>query len=82
MNVVLILIRLLGGLAMFLESYMLFNGNLSPNNAGLTIVGYLYRLGWDQANIGFGCAVGLTLLVVTLAINMIQLGITGFFKKE
>lgn len=75
-------ISIYGGLAMFLESYMLFNGNRSPNNAGLTIVGYLYHLGWEQANIGFGCAVGLTLLVATLAINLIQLGLTGFFKKE
>lgn len=75
-------ISIYGGLAMFLESYMLFNGNRSPGGAGLTIVGYLYRLGWEQANMGFGSAVGLSLLVVTLGINLIQLGISGFFKKE
>ncbi len=75
-------ISIYGGLAMFLESYMLFNGNRSPGGAGLTIVGYLYRLGWEQANFGFGCAVGICLLVATLTINLVQLKISGFFKKE
>ncbi len=75
-------ISIYGGLAMFLESYMLFNGNRSPGGAGLTIVGYLYRVGWEQANIGFGSAVGLCLLAVTLVINVIQLKAFGFFRKE
>ncbi|MDR2903256.1 MAG: sugar ABC transporter permease [Clostridiales bacterium] len=75
-------ISIYGGMAMFLESFMLFNGNRSPGGAGLTIVGYLYRLGWEQYNIGFGSAVGLTLLVATLGINLIQLTLSGFFRKE
>ena len=74
-------ISIYGGLSMFLESLMLFDGNTSQGGAGLTIVGYLYRLGWEQANIGQGSAIGLSLLAVTLAINMIQLKVTGFFKK-
>ena len=74
-------ISIYGGLAMFLESYMLFGKNSSPGNSGLTIVGYLYRLGLEQNKIGLGCAVGLVLLVLTMAINIIQLTATGFFKK-
>jgi arabinosaccharide transport system permease protein len=74
-------ISIYGGIAMFLESYMLFNGNRSPGSAGLTIIGYLYRQGWEQANIGFGSAIGLTMLVITLAINLIQLKFFGLFKK-
>ena len=50
--------------------------------AGLTIVGYLYRLGWEQANIGYGSAIGLTLLVITLGVNVIMLKYAGLFKKE
>ncbi len=75
-------ISIYGGLAMFLESYMLFNGNRSPGNAGLTIVGFLYRMGWDQNNLGFGSAVGLCLFAVTLLINMIMLRASGFFKRK
>lgn len=75
-------ISIYGGMSMFLESRMLFNGGRYPGGQGLTIVGYLYRLGWDQNNIGLGCAVGLCLLVITLAVNLVQLKFTGFFKKE
>ena len=74
-------ISIYGGMAMFLESFMLFNGNRSPGGAGLTIVGYLYRLGWEQANIGYGSAIGLTMLAITLGINAIQLKFAGLFKK-
>jgi len=74
-------ISIYGGMAMFLESFMLFNGNRSPGGAGLTIVGYLYRLGWEQANIGYGSAIGLTLLVITLGINAVMLKYAGLFKK-
>ena len=75
-------ISIYGGMAMFLESRMLFNGGRYPGGQGLTIVGYLYRLGWDQNKIGLGCAVGLSLLVLTLVINLFQLKISGFFQKE
>ena len=75
-------ISIYGGLAMFLESYMLFGGINSPKNAGLTIIGLLYRNGLQKGEFGFGSAIGLTLLVITLAINLLQLTLTGFFKKE
>jgi Binding-protein-dependent transport system inner membrane component. len=75
-------ISIYGGMAMFLESYMLFNGNRSPGGAGLTIVGYLYRVGWEQANIGYGSAIGLTLLIFTLVVNIIMLKYAGLFKRE
>lgn len=74
-------ISIYGGMAMFLESFMLFNGNRSPGGAGLTIVGYLYRLGWEQANIGYGSAIGLSMLAITLGINAILLKYAGLFKK-
>ncbi len=74
-------ISIFGGLAMFTESYLLFNGNKSPNNVGTTIVGYLYRMGMEQNNIGIGSAIGVLLLVIVMVINVIQLGLNGTFKK-
>ena len=75
-------ISIYGGFAMFTESYMLFAGNRSPGGIGLTIVGYLYRQGWEQNNLGFGSAVGLSLLILVMIINLIQLRFFGLFKKE
>lgn len=75
-------ISIYGGFAMFTESYMLFSGNRSPGGIGLTIVGYLYRQGWEQNNLGFGSAIGLSLLVLVMIINIIQLRFFGLFRKE
>lgn len=75
-------ISVYGGLAMFTESYMLWAGNNSPRNIGLTVIGYLYRQGWEQNRMGYASAVGLVLLVAAMTINLIQLRITGVLGKE
>lgn len=75
-------ISIYAGLAMFLESFMLWKGVNSPQNIGLTIVGYLYRQGIEKRAMGYACAVGLVLLVIVMIINLIQLIATGTFKKE
>lgn len=75
-------ISVYAGLSMFLESYMLWAGNSSPNNIGLTIVGYLYKRGIEKNDMGYACAVGVVLLVVALIINFVQLIFNGTFKKE
>lgn len=75
-------ISVYAGLAMFLESFMLWAGNSSPDNIGLTIVGYLYRRGIEKNQMGYASAVGIVLLVIALFINCIQLILNGTFKKE
>ncbi|MCP2267081.1 carbohydrate ABC transporter permease [Promicromonospora thailandica] len=75
-------ISVYGGLAMFLESFMLYAGNNSPNNQGLTVVGYLYRKGIEENDLGFASAVGVVLLVLVMAINVSYLTASGTFKKE
>ena len=77
-----ITISVYAGLSMFLESFMLWNGNSSPKNIGLTIVGYLYKRGIEKNDMGYACAVGMVLMVIALIINFIQLIATGTFKKE
>ncbi|MGQ8872124.1 carbohydrate ABC transporter permease [Paenibacillus sp. TSA_86.1] len=75
-------ISVYAGLAMFTESLMMFNGNKSPQNIGLTIVGYLYRQGIEQNKLGYAAAVGIILLVIAMVINLTQLKFSGLFKKE
>ena len=74
-------ISIFGGMAMFSESYMLFNGNKSPNNVGTTLVGLLYRMGFEQNNLGIASAIGVIFLVIVLLINMVQLKVNGTFGK-
>ncbi|CAM3686470.1 carbohydrate ABC transporter permease [Marinicrinis lubricantis] len=75
-------ISIYAGLAMFIESMMLWNGNNSPKNIGLTIVGYLYRQGIEKNDLGYAAAVGIVLLTITMVINLTQLAFSGMFKKE
>lgn len=75
-------ITIYGGYAMFTESYMLWAGKPSPQNIGLTMVGYIYQQGFQYFNLGFGSAIGLTLLAITLIVSMVQLALTGMFRKE
>ena len=75
-------ISVYGGLAMFVESFMLWNGNNSPMNIGLTIVGYLYRMGIEKNDLGYASTVGVVLLAVVMTINLIQLSATGTLKRE
>ncbi|MNO21928.1 L-arabinose transport system permease protein AraP [compost metagenome] len=75
-------ITIYGGYAMFTESYMLWAGKPSPQNIGLTIVGYIYQQGFQYFNLGFGSAIGITLLGITLLVSLLQLTLTGMFKKE
>lgn len=70
-------ISIYAGLAMFTESYMVFGNNTSPHNYGLTIVGYLYRYGFERLRMGYASAVGLVLLVGAMAVNLLQLRLTG-----
>ncbi|MFC5450125.1 carbohydrate ABC transporter permease [Paenibacillus aestuarii] len=77
-----ITISIYGGYSMFTESFILWNGNRSPNDIGLTMIGLLYREGIEKNNLGFGSAIGITLLAVTMVINVIQLKFFGLFKKE
>lgn len=75
-------ISIYGGLAMFTESYMLWGGRDSPQNVGLTIVWYLYRMGIQKNQMGYAAAVGIILLIIVMTINVIQLNAMGLFRKE
>ncbi len=75
-------ISIFGGMAMFSESYMLFNGNKSPNNVGTTLVGFLYRMAFEQNNLGIGSAVGVIFLLIVLAVNVGQLSLNGTFSRK
>jgi arabinosaccharide transport system permease protein len=70
-------ISIYGGLAMFAESQMIWAGKSSPNNIGLTIVGFIYQNGISQGNLGLASATGLILLAVVLIINLVQLKLSG-----
>lgn len=69
------------GYRMFGESYVYWNEN-TPGDLGLTITRYIYMEAFRQNDMGFGSAIGITLLCIVLLINVIQLNSFGLFKRE
>jgi arabinosaccharide transport system permease protein len=69
------------GYRMFSESYVYWNENY-PGDIGLTITRYIYQEAFRQNDMGFGSAIGITMLLIVLAINLIQLKSFGLFKKD
>ena len=74
-------ITVLEGYRMFTESYILWT-DATPGDIGLTIVRYIYTEAFQNADFGYGCAIGIVLLGIVLIINLIQLNFFGLFKKE
>lgn len=60
-------------------SYQLFElpyallGGFGPNNAGLTIVGYLYSTAFETGDLGTGAAIGWLLALIIFTISTIQI---------
>ncbi len=76
-----ITISVFGGFSMFAESFAYWTSR-SPGDIGLTLVAYIYQTGFNYNNFGFASAIGITLLIIIMTVNLIQLKIFGFFRKD
>ncbi|AZO96451.1 sugar ABC transporter permease [Halocella sp. SP3-1] len=74
-------ISVFGGYKMFAESYAYWQ-TATPGDIGMTIVSYIYQVGFNNFEMGYASAIGITLLLIVLIINLIQLKFFGLFKKE
>ena len=75
-------ISIFGGFAMFEESFILWSGKPSPNNTGLTMVGYIYDKGFQQGLLGMGSAIGIVLFLIVFSLSLVLLKSFGFFDTE
>lgn len=69
------------GLSMFSESYVLWR-DTTVNGTGITIVRYLYEMGFYKGNFGMASAVGIVLLCIVLGVNLLQLRAAGLFRED
>ena len=75
----------IGSFQLFELPYTLLQNNgagYGPNNSGLTIVGYLYRYAFDQGDLGTAAAVGWMLTAIVLAINLVQIYLSGTARSD
>ena len=74
-------LTILNGYRMFTEGYVYWNES-NPGDIGLTIVRYIYQQAFQRNDFGMGSAIGVVLLIIVLAVNLVQLNAMGLFRKE
>ena len=52
-----------------------------PDNAGLTVIGYLYEVGFNSGDLGLGSAVGWVVALVIFVLSLIQVRVSGGLKE-
>ncbi|HEY0076274.1 MAG TPA: sugar ABC transporter permease [Abditibacteriaceae bacterium] len=70
----------IGSFQLFELPYILLNQSSGPNNSGLTVVMYLYRVGFVTGDLGYASTVGWTLAFMVLLVSLTQLRLTGAMK--
>src|SRR5699024_3001497 len=74
-------VTIINGFRMFEESFVYWEAG-SPGNIGLSVIGYIYKEGIQQNDLGFGSAIGVALMIIIFVISIIYLIATGTFKGE
>ena len=52
-----------------------------PDNAGLTVVTYLYDVGFNSGDLGLGSAVGWTVAFIIFGLSLIQLKVSRIAEE-
>jgi ABC-type sugar transport system permease subunit len=77
----LLVVGVIGGFQLFELPYVLFGGP-GPNSRGVTIVMYLFIVGWEMGNLGYASAVGWMLVVLIAGVSIAQLRVTRALKED
>src|SRR5829696_2742129 len=61
-----------------------FNSNrgFGPKNSGMTVVGYLYRVAFEDGDLGMAAAVGWVLTAIILLISLVQIRMSSTMARE
>lgn len=74
-------ISITAGFSLFNESFVYW-GVSSPNSIGATLVILIYRAGFLLNDFGYAAALGVSLFLIVLIANLLQLKIMGLFKED
>jgi ABC-type sugar transport system permease subunit len=72
-----VLLSIVGSFQLFELPYVLLNGTAGPDNQGLTVVMYLYQMGFDQGDLGYASAVGWLLAMILIVFTLLQRRLGG-----
>ena len=75
-----VIMSTIGSFQLFELPFVLLKGG-GPNNAGLTIVMYLYNTGFSSGDLGYASAIGWALVLIILTISLAQARVTGLLRN-
>ncbi len=76
-----VLMSTIGSFQLFELPFVLLDGP-GPNNAGLTIVMYLYQTGFSSGDLGYASAIGWALVLIILTVSLTQAQVAGLWKRD
>lgn len=71
-----VVLSTIGSYQLFELPFALLNSGSGPDDAGLTIVGYLYNTAFNTGDLGAGAAIGWLLALIIFTISIIQIKLT------
>ncbi len=77
-----VVLSTIGSFQLFELAFLLLGNGSGPDQAGLTIVMYLYQNGFLGGDLGYAAAIGWTLAAMVLVLSLIQLRVTGAGREE
>ena len=77
-----VIMSTIGSYQIFELPYSLLKQTFGPDNAGLTVVGYLYNAAFETGDLGTGAAVGWLLAFIIFVISLVQIKVSGTMKSD
>jgi len=68
-----VILSTIGSYKLFELAYILLNNGAGPQEAGLTVVMYLFQTGFGTGDLGYVAAIGWVLVLITFGISIAQL---------
>ena len=72
----------IGSFQLFEMPYLMLQNGPGPDEAGLTVVMYLFQNGFITGDLGYASAIGWTLALGVLVLAVAQMYLSGSWKKE
>jgi len=79
--VFIVVLSTIGSFQLFELPFLMLGNTGGPNNAGLTIVMYLYQNGFVTGDLGYASAIAWTLALGVLVLSLAQMRLTGAWKR-
>ena len=77
-----VVLSTIGSFQLFELPYLMLQNTSGPEQAGLTVVMYLYQKGFEAGDLGYASVVGWTLALGVLVLSLAQMLLAGTWRKE